>query len=187
MFDDENDRTKQQQNGHDPIPPTSEPLSLVDQRGQHQRHGNLHQLRGLNTGDADIQPAGGTFAGLAKKLHRKQKNKTQCVEGHGRLLKLHCRNLGEYEHQGQGNEQIAHVANKPIGVVVGCAVDRQDTDEKDAHGGPEKRLVEPIKALLEPENNRPPAGLGLALLQAIHEGSLSAAWARIAGLGGARR
>ena len=107
----------QQQPGHDEIDPAARALAALEVPGQHQGHGDLHQLGGLDARHAEVQPAPRALGDVAEQGHRHQQCQPERVGRHrGALDPLQRQARGD-PHDGEGDEQVARVvAHAPVEV-----------------------------------------------------------------------
>ena len=118
------------------------PLPPLKPAGQHERHGNLHDLAGLNH-HAHIQPALRAFFGDAKQRHRHQQQHARRVNRHGQPHQPLRRRLRHHEHDGRRQQHVAPVHDKARAVVkAGGIHDGQPQPRQQQHGG-QQRPVKP--------------------------------------------
>jgi hypothetical protein len=70
----------------------SMPSRLLEVPGQHQRHGDLHDLRGLDAREADVEPAPRALRDVAEQRHANQQQHAQDVERQRQLHQALRRN-----------------------------------------------------------------------------------------------
>jgi len=115
LLDDEPDRNRQQQTGEDEFTPADAPLTLLKEPRQHQRHRNLHQLRGLDAGDADIEPALGAFRHLAKQCHADQQHDAHQIKRQGERQQALARQPGRKPHHADRHRHVRHLRIESLG------------------------------------------------------------------------
>jgi hypothetical protein len=80
-------------------------FALLEPPGQHQRHGDLHQLAGLDH-HPDIEPAGGALLGDAEQGGGQQQGHAQRIQRHGQLGQALRRHLGHHEQDAQPSSML---------------------------------------------------------------------------------
>ena len=117
-------------------------LALLEPPSQHQRHGNLQNLAGLDH-DAYIDPARGSLFGDAKYRHRNQQRHAHHIQRHRQGGQALRRNLSHEEQHSPRNQHVAPVVLKPRAVVKPRRIHRQQAHR---HQDQHRKRQQSIKA-----------------------------------------
>ena len=123
-------RQGQQAKSDDKIAHAGRAFAALEPPGQHQRHGNFQQLRGLNH-HAHIHPALCPLFGDAKHQHRNQQRDAQAIQRHGGkhdFLRWHLRHD---EQNGRRQQHVAPMVDKARAVVVTRGIHRQQAQARE--------------------------------------------------------
>jgi hypothetical protein len=82
------------------------PFALLEPPGQHDGHGDLEDLAGLDDQRAQRQPARGALARDAEDRRGHQQRQAHRVQRHRQLLQLLRRHLGHHEQHGQASSML---------------------------------------------------------------------------------
>jgi hypothetical protein len=93
-------------------------FALLEPPGQHDGHGDLQDLAGLDDQRAQRQPTGGALARDAPQRRGHQQGQPHRVQRHRQLLQLLRRHLGHHKQHGQRQQHVAAVVDKARAVVV---------------------------------------------------------------------
>jgi hypothetical protein len=94
---------------------------FVEVPGEHQRHGDLHDFRGLDAGDAERQPAFGAVDLDAEQKDEDEQEDAADVERNGKAHQLLRRHLRDEPHDDRGDRHVAGLAQQAVAAVVGGA------------------------------------------------------------------
>ncbi len=126
---------------------------LVHVPGTHHRHRKLHDLRGLEAHEADVEPALRALADMARRGHHQEQQHADGIrEWCEQAQVLRRRELGERQKCRHRNGDVGKMMLEHLEVLARCAVDDQhaDADDEREHAG--ERPVEAERA------QRPAAG-----------------------------
>jgi hypothetical protein len=75
LLGDEPHRQQQQADGDQEVAAADHALAALEVPGQGQGHGDLHELGGLDAGDADVEPAPGALGDVTEQGHGNEQNR----------------------------------------------------------------------------------------------------------------
>ncbi|MPM74854.1 hypothetical protein SDC9_121843 [bioreactor metagenome] len=94
-------------------------LVLVEVPGQHQRHGDLRDFRGLDACEADGQPAPGAVDLDAEEEDGNQQDNANDVERNRETHQFLWRNTGDDPHDDEGDAHVGGLRHHAVRAVVG--------------------------------------------------------------------
>jgi hypothetical protein len=141
-------RHGEQQRGKDEIAQAQRRLVLVEVPRQHQRQRELHHLRGLEAGDADVQPAARAVHHVAEQGHPDEEGEADGIGGHRQAHQGLRRDLRRDPHRAQGDAEAHHLVHQARRVLGGGRVQRGEAERGQGQQQHQQRLVD---ALGEPQ------------------------------------
>ncbi len=81
---------------------------------EHERHRDLHDLGGLDGGDADVEPPARAVAHVAEERHRDEQHEARDVEREGQAHQHLGMDLRQHPEGGEGDREVAHLAEHAI-------------------------------------------------------------------------
>jgi hypothetical protein len=126
---DEADRQQQQYRGDRIVAQARHGFALLEEPGQQQRHGDLHQFGGLDAHEAEVEPAPRALGNVAEQGHGDQQQHAGDIDRHRQVHQALRRNLRQDAHHHQGHGDVDQLRVDPLGRGAGHDADRQQQQQ----------------------------------------------------------
>ncbi len=123
------------------VEPLDRALPFLEVPRQHQRHGDLHDLGGLDH-HTDVEPAARALADQAEHGHRHQQGHADRIERHRHPHQRLGWQVSDDPHHQVGQQDVAQLVLDPAGHVDGGRVERHDAGGEQQEDDERERLVE---------------------------------------------
>ncbi len=140
---------EQQARDH-PVEPAQAALAALEVPGEHQRHRDLEQLRGLDPPESEVEPAPRALRDVAEQRHRDQQRDADQVQRDGRAHHPGRRNVRSDPQHGERDQQVANVALEAPGKVHRRRVHRQHAETDEQRERRAERRVEDRDVVADP-------------------------------------
>jgi hypothetical protein len=144
---DEADRQQQKYRGDGIVAQARHGFALLEEPGQQQRHGDLHQFRGLRAHEAEVEPASRALGDVAEQRHGDQQQHAGDIDRHRQVHQALRRNLRQDAHHHQGDGDVDQLRVDPLGRGAGHDADRQQQQQS---GDQQQGAVERVDQLAPP-------------------------------------
>ena len=125
-------RQHQQHDGHQVHVAAAQPvLADVEEPGQHQRDGDLHQLGRLDAGEAQVQPALGALGRDAHQFDAEQQRQTHQIDGNGHGAQVTRVQTGHQPGDHHRHAQIAGMHHQTFAAFTSRRIHGDKADERD--------------------------------------------------------
>src|ERR1700722_7783324 len=155
--------------------------TLVHVPGAHHRHRELHDLRGLEAHESDVEPALRSLADMTGDVdHDQQQHADDIGCGREQAQVLRRRELGQRQQRGDRDADVHQVMLDHFPVLPGGAVDHQNADAHDDGEYPGQRTVQPQGTQRAAAGGQRASGSGGREFIEYHGGSVPAqrSWKR---------
>ena len=135
---DQHDRHEREQPAEHDSPQSRRQVALGNEPGDHQRHRQLHELRGLKAEGTDSQPSLRALRGLSHHEHGAQQRYADQIEQRRPVEESPGRNLGNDEHHPETDREPNRLSHHQVRILSTGAVERHEP-ERGEHQHPEQQ------------------------------------------------
>jgi hypothetical protein len=133
LLEDEQRGDDDDHRAHQIMVPAQGVFVLLEVPGQHHRHHDFQHFRGLDAGDAHMQPAPRAIDHFAKQRHAQQHQHADNIAGHGQLHQGLRADIGHAPHDAQRHQHEGHLVDDFVQILVGRRKQHHQAERKQRH------------------------------------------------------